>query len=81
MADSTVARVLDCSGLKCPMPLAKTLKAIKDLQTGQVLEMISTDPGSQLDVKAWAKQTQNELLAVHQGEFGEWHFLIRKTKD
>ena len=74
------AKLIDCSGLKCPMPLAKTIKAIKELQSGQVLEMISTDPGSQLDVAAWVKQTQNELLSARQGERGEWHFLIKKTK-
>ncbi len=80
MPEITPEKVIDCSGLKCPMPLAKTVKAVKELQTGQILEMISTDPGSQLDVTAWAKQTQNELLSVRQGEFGEWHFLIKKTR-
>ncbi len=80
MSESAPAKTLDCSGLKCPMPLAKTIKAVKDLQAGQVLEMISTDAGSELDVAAWAKQTQNELLSVRQGEFGEWHFFIKKTK-
>ncbi|MGH7492473.1 MAG: sulfurtransferase TusA family protein [bacterium] len=73
-------KVVDCSGLKCPMPLAKTIKAVKELQAGQVLEMISTDPDSELDLAAWAKQTQNELLAVRQGQAGEWHFLIKKAR-
>lgn len=80
MAEIVPEKVLDCSGLKCPMPLAKTIKAIKDLQAGQVLEMISTDAGSELDVAAWARQTQNELLSTRRGEAGEWHFFIKKTK-
>lgn len=78
MLEATPQKIIDCSGLKCPMPLAKTLKAMKELQAGQVLEMISTDPGTELDLTAWAKQTQNELLSVRQGEAGEWHFMIKK---
>lgn len=80
MSETIPDKVVDCSGLKCPMPMAKTIKAVKDMQAGQILEMISTDPGSQLDLAAWAKQTQNELLSVRQGEFGEWHFLIKKMR-
>lgn len=78
MAEYPPDKVLDCSGLKCPMPLVKTTKAIKELDSGKILEMISTDPGSELDVAAWSKQTQNELLALRKGEHGEWHFLIKK---
>ncbi|NUO83696.1 sulfurtransferase TusA family protein [candidate division KSB1 bacterium] len=78
MAEYTPDKILDCSGLKCPMPLVKTTKTLKSMESGKILEMISTDPGSELDVTAWAKQTQNELLALHKGETGEWHFLIKK---
>ncbi len=78
MPEHTPDKILDCSGLKCPMPLVKTTKALKEIEGGKILEMISTDPGSELDVVAWAKQTQNELLAMHKGEAGEWHFLIKK---
>jgi tRNA 2-thiouridine synthesizing protein A len=80
MSETIPDKVVDCSGLKCPMPMAKTIKAVKEMQAGQIWEMISTDPGSQLDLAAWAKQTQNELLSVRQGEFGEWRFLIKKTR-
>ena len=50
MSEKIPDKVVDCSGLKCPMPLAKTIKAVKELQAGQVLEMISTDPGTELDL-------------------------------
>lgn len=78
MSEIIPDKVLDCSGLKCPMPLVKTTKAIKEIASGNILEMISTDPGSELDVAAWAKQTQNQLLALQQGANGEWHFFIKK---
>ena len=54
--------VLDCSGMLCPMPIVKTSKAIKELQSGQVLKMIATDAGSPPDIAAWSRQTGNELL-------------------
>jgi len=54
--------VLDCSDLLCPMPIVKTTKAIKELQSGQILKMIATDAGSPPDIAAWSRQTGNELL-------------------
>ena len=44
--------LLDCSGLLCPMPIVKTSKAIKELESGQILKMISTDAGSPPDIAA-----------------------------
>ena len=44
---------LDCSGLNCPLPILKTKKAVDKLESGQILKMVSTDPGSCNDVEAW----------------------------
>jgi tRNA 2-thiouridine synthesizing protein A len=55
-------QVLDCSGLLCPMPIVKTNKAIKELQSGQVLKVIATDAGYPPDIEAWSRQTGNPLL-------------------
>jgi TusA-related sulfurtransferase len=55
-------QVLDCTGMLCPMPIVKTTKAMKELQSGQVLKMIATDAGSPPDIEAWSRQTGNELL-------------------
>jgi len=71
-------KVLDCSGLMCPMPVVKTAKAIKEMVLGDTLEMISTDPGSMPDMKAWANQTRHELLESR-AEEGKFRFLIKKT--
>ncbi|RLD21864.1 MAG: response regulator SirA, partial [Bacteroidetes bacterium] len=59
MSDLKVAKTLDTSGLSCPMPVVKTKKAMKDLEIGEILEMISTDPGSIPDMEAWARQTKH----------------------
>ncbi|MHB1132849.1 MAG: sulfurtransferase TusA family protein [Chloroflexota bacterium] len=70
---------LDCSGLACPMPIVKTKRAIDGMQIGQVLKMVSTDPGSVSDMDAWTAKTGHELVA-HE-EQGQKHvFYVRKTK-
>lgn len=71
--------VLDCTGMLCPMPVIKTSKAIKQIEIGQVLKMISTDPGAVPDMKAWTKQTGHEMLESHQ-EDDRYIFFFRRTK-
>lgn len=72
------SKVLDCTGMMCPMPVVKTAKALKEMAIGDTLEMISTDPGSMPDMKAWANQTRHDLLES-QAEGGKFRFLIKKT--
>ena len=54
---------LDTCGLNCPLPILKAKKSLTTMQSGQVLKVMSTDPGAQRDFEAFAKQTGNELLA------------------
>jgi tRNA 2-thiouridine synthesizing protein A len=68
---------LDCSGLACPMPILKTKKAVDALQSGQVLKMIATDPGSLPDVQAWTSKTGHELVS-HEQSGEKFTFYIRK---
>lgn len=70
--------LLDCSGLLCPMPIVKTSKAIKELQSGQILKMISTDAGSPPDIAAWSRQTGNELL-LSTTEGNKFIFFLKKS--
>jgi tRNA 2-thiouridine synthesizing protein A len=70
-------QTLDCRGLMCPMPVLKTKKAIEKLDPGQVLEVITTDSGSKVDIPAWAKSTGNELL-IMKDEDDLHKFYIRK---
>ena len=55
-------RELDTRGLNCPLPILKAKKALSEMQSGETLKVISTDPGSMRDFAAFAKQTGNELL-------------------
>jgi tRNA 2-thiouridine synthesizing protein A len=70
---------LDCTGLACPMPILKTKKAVDALQTGQVLKMTATDPGSVPDVQAWTSKTGHQLLE-HEQEGDKYIFYIKRAK-
>ena len=69
---------LDCRGLICPMPVLKTNAAIKKMKVGQVLEMLTTDPGAKPDMLAWSKRTKHELVEMEE-EAGVLKFYVRKT--
>ncbi len=72
-------RRIDCTGLFCPMPIVKTREAIRELAVGEILEMLSDDPGSDPDMKTWVRRTGHELLEVsHDGAI--YRFLVRKTR-
>ena len=70
---------LDCFGLLCPMPIIKTAEKVKELQVGQVLEIVSSDEGIKSDMPSWCKATGNEYLGT-EGEDGEFRAYIRKIK-
>jgi tRNA 2-thiouridine synthesizing protein A len=72
-------KVLDCSGMLCPIPVIKTSKAIKELEVGQVLKLIATDPGAPSDMEAWSRQTGNELMDS-QEDGGKYVFYLRRLK-
>ncbi len=68
---------LDATGLNCPLPILKAKKALAGLQSGQVLRILATDPGSVSDFEAFAKQTGNELMESAE-ESGKFMFLMKK---
>ena len=78
MSEFSVKKTLDTSGLSCPLPVVKTKKALKDIEVGEILEMIATDPGSIPDMEAWARQTGHELLKSSD-EGSSFRFFIKKT--
>ena len=69
---------LDARGLNCPLPILRAKKALTDMQSGQVLRLVSTDPGSVKDFQAFAKQTGNELLSSTEANKEFTFFLKRK---
>ena len=67
---------LDARGLNCPLPILRAKKALTDMNAGQVLKILATDPGSVKDFQAFCKQTGNELLSHTEGS--EFTFFMKK---
>ncbi|MDR5757564.1 sulfurtransferase TusA family protein [Caballeronia sp. LZ035] len=57
-----VHKEVDARGLNCPLPILRAKKALADMTSGQILKVLATDPGSQRDFAAFAKQTGNEIV-------------------
>lgn len=77
MSDIKVNKQLDTSGKCCPMPIVETNMALKKVNSGEVLEIITTDPGTQTDIPAWCERTGNTLLESSEAD-GSIHFFVRK---
>lgn len=74
----TPTQTLDVRGAACPIPVVKTAKAFKELSSGDVLELLATDAGVELDMEAWAKQTGNELVSIEE-DAGVFRVLLKKA--
>jgi len=77
--DATITISLDLKGLSCPIPIAKTARAMKELAPGQLIQVFATDPGSLPDFKAWSRSTGNPL--VESGEEGGVYRFVLKKKE
>ncbi len=70
-------RVLDVKGLSCPMPLLRAKLVLQELEPGQHLRVLATDPHSVMDFEAFCAKTGHGLLE-HREEQGVFTFLLRR---
>lgn len=68
---------LDVRGLNCPLPILRTKKSLVDMNAGEVLKIMATDPGAVIDFQVFADQTGNELISLSELA-GEFTFYMRK---
>ena len=75
-----VDKILDLSGLSCPLPVVITSETIRKMKDGQILKVISTDPGFEKDIWSWAKQSGNILIRVEKKD-GKTVAYIKKSSE
>jgi len=68
---------LDARGLKCPMPIVKTAQAVKTMAAGDLLEVLTTDPGAVADFAAWSRSTGNAIVD-QTAKDGVYRFVLRR---
>lgn len=73
-----VTKVLDTSGKCCPMPMVETNKTLRKMVEGDVLQIIATDPGTQVDIPSWCERTGNELIAFNEQE-NSFTYYVKKV--
>lgn len=73
-----IDKEIDARGSFCPGPLLELIRGVKSIQTDQVLEVLSSDPGSNKDIPAWVAKAKHEMVGVFP-EDGYSRFVIRKT--
>jgi tRNA 2-thiouridine synthesizing protein A len=69
---------LDACGLNCPLPILRAKKTLGKMSSGEVLQIVATDPSSVRDFEAFSKQTGNSLLDSREEE-GRFFFLMKKA--
>ncbi|GLI93293.1 sulfurtransferase TusA family protein [Methylocystis echinoides] len=69
--------IVDARGLNCPLPILRTKKALKEIQLGETLEVLATDPGSMADFAAFARQTGDELVSAEDAG-GHFRYVLRR---
>ncbi|MFX0095093.1 MAG: sulfurtransferase TusA family protein [Candidatus Hodarchaeota archaeon] len=75
-----IHKTVDARKFSCPVPILKSRKALKALKIDQVLEILTTDPGSMSDIPAWAQATGQELLVAEEHGSNEYRFLVKRKK-
>ena len=75
-----VHKRLDARGLACPMPILKSMQAIKKMRIKRVLEILNTEPGIIADIPTWAKATGQDLISYEERGANDYRFLVKKLK-
>ncbi len=70
-------KILDTRGLTCPMPLLKLKKELKGMKSGQILEVLGTDPGSKTDIPNFVRKRGSELMGITDDAEGFTRYHIK----
>ena len=74
-----ISKLVDARGTACPGPLLDAKRAIGECPVGGVMEIQSSDSGTQIDIERWCKKLGYEFLGVIEND-GSWSIYLRKTK-
>ena len=76
MSNLDIKLKVDASGLSCPLPILRATQGIKTIATGELMEIVATDPGSVKDMDAWAKATGHTMVEQSAAD-GKFRFVLR----
>ncbi len=73
-----VDKMIDARGMACPGPLLEAKKSMADVPDNGILEVLSSDEGTNNDIPMWSKKMKYEVLGILE-EAGFWHLYVKKT--
>jgi tRNA 2-thiouridine synthesizing protein A len=76
--NQTIHTTVDAKGLSCPMPIVKTAQAVKNVPSGELIEVLATDPGAVKDFAAWTRSTGNGIVEQSEDD-GVFRFVIKRA--
>jgi tRNA 2-thiouridine synthesizing protein A len=78
MEEIVANKELNCRGMRCPLPVIYTRKALAAMSAGEVVKVVCTDPGSVTDISEFSQHTGNELLSQTE-QAGDFIFFLRRA--
>ncbi len=71
--------MIDVRGRACPVPVIELAKAVEAAEVGDLVDIVSDDPASKVDIPVWCRMKHQELMAVDETEQG-WSFTVRRVR-
>jgi tRNA 2-thiouridine synthesizing protein A len=75
----SIKQKIDARGAFCPGPLMELIAALKLVEIGDEVEVLSSDEGSVKDIPEWVNKVHHEMVGVTKRE-GYWSLVVRKAK-
>jgi TusA-related sulfurtransferase len=74
-----VTTEVDATGLSCPMPVIELAKAIRDVEVGERVRLLATDPAAKVDVPVWCRMQRQQLVRQEEAD-GVWRFDVDRVR-
>jgi TusA-related sulfurtransferase len=78
LSNVAAASTIDSRGSACPGPLLEAKKGIGKVKVGEVLEILSNDEGTRIDLKAWANKVGHDYMGYEESDGYDKHYITRK---
>ena len=70
--------LVDCRGLRCPLPVIHLAKRITDITTREVIGVVADDPAARTDIPAWCRMRGHEYVGERPEPDGASAYLVRR---
>jgi len=74
-----ISKTIDARGMACPGPLLEAKKSMAGISVGGIMEVLSSDEGTNNDIPAWTRKMKYEHLGTIE-DAGYWRLFVRKTR-